>query len=90
MNLKAYSVRDKKGGFYGTPFFTRSHGEAERAFANLTDDPKSQVHKYPEDFSLHYIGQFNDQEGTFDSEVTPQFIADATPKTAVGPNPSLL
>nr|QJB20112.1 MAG: nonstructural protein [Microvirus sp.] len=77
MNLKIYSIRDSKGEIYNTPFFQKSHGEAERNFRELTRDDKSMICKYPEDFDLYYLGTYDDQNGTISSLDSPQHIAKA-------------
>lgn len=77
MLLKAYSVRDSKAGVYNTPFFQRTHGEAERMFHNLVKDPNSTVCKYPDDFDLFHVGEYDDQKGVLLSLDTPQHIQKA-------------
>lgn len=77
MQLKIYSIRDSKGSVYNQPFFKRTHGEAERDFTELTKDEKSFVNKYPDDYDLYYVGDFDDQEGIITSLQTPQHIIKA-------------
>ena len=64
MILKAFSVVDSKPGVFSPPFFLQSTGLAIRQFTDLANDEKTTVSRYPEDFSLHEIGQFDDQSGT--------------------------
>lgn len=77
MLLKVYTIRDSKAEVYNTPFFQKTHGEAERSFNQLLRDEKSMVNKYPEDYDLYFIGNWDDQEGTFTPCDTPQHIAKA-------------
>lgn len=77
MILKVYSIRDQKGEIFNTPFFKKTHGEAERDFRSLVGDEKSFVNKYPEDFDLYYLGQYDDNTGKFDPIDTPQHIVKA-------------
>jgi len=77
MRLKAFTIRDSKGEVFNTPFFQKTHGEAERSFMELTRDPKSMVSKYPDDFDLYYIGEYDDQTGVVKSLETPQHLAKA-------------
>jgi len=72
MVLKAYSIRDQKGEIFHTPFFKHTHGEAERDFKTLVNDGKSGINKYPEDYDLYYIGEYNDNTGRFEPLDTPQ------------------
>lgn len=71
MLLKSYSVYDSKVAAFMQPFFMQAHGAALRAFADLVNDPKTQICKYPEDFTLFYHGDFDDQSGLFRSEPAP-------------------
>lgn len=77
MVLKMYSIRDQKAGVYNTPFFQRTHGEAERTFRDLINDPKSMVYKYPEDYDLYYHGEYDDIAGMISALDTPQHIVKA-------------
>lgn len=77
MNLKMYSIRDSKGEVYNTPFFQKTHGEAERSFRQLASDEKSLVWKYPDDFDLYFIGEWCDQTGVLTPLQTPQHILKA-------------
>lgn len=77
MLLKVFSIRDQKAGVFNTPFFQKSVGEAERNFRELIKDDKSLVSKYPEDFDLYEIGDYDDEKGLVISLDTPHHIAKA-------------
>lgn len=62
-NKQVFVIRDAKVGFYGPPMVLRSTGEAIRVFTDACRDPKSQISKYPEDFSLHSIGEYDEIKG---------------------------
>lgn len=72
MLMKAYTIRDSKAETYGLPFFQATHGMAERSFRELVNDPQSKVNKFPEDFDLYYIGEYDDQTGKFEALETPE------------------
>lgn len=78
MQLKIFTIRDTKGEVYNTPFFQKSHGEAERNFRECTKDEKSMIHKYPDDFDLYFIGTYDDQTGLVSSLDTPQHVLKAS------------
>lgn len=63
MQLKVYSIRDRKTEVYNTPFFQKSHGEAERSFTSMSMDTKSTINMYPEDYDLYYIGEYDTDKG---------------------------
>lgn len=75
MQKKIYSIRDSKGELYNQPFFLNTHGEAERTFRSLANDPKSMVGMYPEDYDLFHIGEFDDSTGVLTPLPTPTHIA---------------
>lgn len=77
MVLKAFTIRDAKGEVFHPPFFKRHHGEAERDFTALVRDPKSQMHQFPEDYDLYFVGEYDDQTGVFKSLETPQHMMKA-------------
>lgn len=77
MIRKLFTIKDSKAEIYNFPFPALTHGEAERNFKTLVDDPKTQISKYPEDFDLYYVGDFDDVEGKFSLLPTPQHIQKA-------------
>lgn len=77
MVLKMYSMRDMKGEIFHPPFFKKTHGEAERDFKTLVNDDKSMVNKYPEDYDLYYVGEYDDQRGIVVPLDTPQHVTKA-------------
>lgn len=84
MTLNAYAILDSKVGAYSRPYFARSHGEALRALMNTVSDPNTDLHKWPEDYTLCHIGYYNEDTGRLESGVAPEPIAKALdfhPKT---------
>jgi len=77
MKLKIYSIRDAKTEVFNTPFYQKTHGEAERNFARTVGDDKTTIHAYPEDFDLYYLGEYDDNEGKHTALDTPQHVAKA-------------
>lgn len=77
MLLKAFSIRDAKAEIYNPPFFKKTMGEAERDFHQLCKDDKSMPAKYPEDYDLYHVGQYDDNNGKFEPLATPQHIVKA-------------
>lgn len=61
--MKIYSVYDSKVEAYLRPFFCRSKGEALRSFIDAVSDAQSPFFKYPGDFTLFEIGEFDDLSG---------------------------
>lgn len=64
---KMFSIHDQKGEIFHPPFFKNTPGEAERDFRTAVKDPSSNLNKYPEDFNLYYVGDYDTQTG----KITP-------------------
>jgi len=77
MQLKIFSIRDQKSEVFNQPFLKKTHGEAERDFRSVVNDDKSTINKYPEDFDLYYIGDYDDNSGKLMPLDTPQHVIKA-------------
>ena len=58
---KLFTVYDCKTETYLRPFTMLTKGEAIRGFAETANDPQSQICKYPADFTLFELGEYDDQ-----------------------------
>lgn len=56
------------------PFLQKTHTEAERTCMEAKKDQRSLISKYPEDFSLYYLGEFDDKTGKHKVLDTPQHV----------------
>lgn len=63
MNLGIYSIKDIKCDAFMPLFVMQNDIQAMRAFYQTTEDPTTQLNKYPEDFVLFKIGNFDDKTG---------------------------
>lgn len=63
MFLKAYCLLDQKTGIYSQPFFFVHNGLALRAATEMGYDQNTQVGRYPYDFRLVRVGEFDDSVG---------------------------
>lgn len=63
MILKAYSFLDTKVGIHSAPFFMQHDQLAIRAAIGVGLDPATQVGRFPTDFVLLQIGEFDDNIG---------------------------
>jgi len=68
MKLNIYSIFDSASGLYSRPFFTQSDAEAMRSFEDIATDAEHPIGKHPEDYSLHRIGIFDDNNGKLQNE----------------------
>lgn len=67
MRLELYSVHDSKVGAYMPVFSARSKGEALRSFQSACSDEKHQFNAHRGDYSLWFIGAFDDSTGDIES-----------------------
>ena len=77
MIYMVFSIYDEKAEVFNTPFFQRAEPEAIRAFADLAVDPNTLIGRHPADFSLYYIGEYNDHTSELGHQV-PRFVMKAT------------
>lgn len=63
MRLKVFCCYDSKAEAYMQPFFMNSRGEAIRSWIDVVNDGKSAISRYPTDFTLFEIGEFDDSTG---------------------------
>jgi len=77
VKLQAYSVRDSKAEIFNVPFYGNTHGEAERSFMQVTNDPASNISKFPEDYDLYHIGTYDQTTGILQPLATPQHMLKA-------------
>lgn len=71
--LKMFTVYDSKVEAYMKPFFMRSTGEAIRDFTDAVNasDANSVLSKYPSDYTLFELGDFDENTAVFVPKLTP-------------------
>lgn len=67
MTFKAYTIWDSKAEAFCQPFFFPTKGAAIRAFQTTATDNKTQMNKYPGDYTLFEVGEFNDSTGVYEN-----------------------
>ncbi len=60
MKQKMFTVLDTKAMAYLPPFFLPNEAVAKRVFGDMATDQTHQFGKHPEDFSMYYLGEFED------------------------------
>lgn len=71
MKFKICSVWDSKVEAYLPPLFFKSRGDFLRSFAEAANDLKSNIGKYPGDFTAFEVGTWDDSNSSFDLYKTP-------------------
>lgn len=61
--IKVFTVYDSKAELYMTPFFMHNDKSAQRTFGDAANDPSHMFNKYPTDYALFELGEFDDDTG---------------------------
>lgn len=77
MKQHIYSVRDSKAELFNVPFYSNTHAEAERSFRTAVNDSKTTLNRFPEDFDLWYLGEYDTITGQIKALQTPQHMLKA-------------
>lgn len=77
MRVKVYSIYDCKTEAYLQPIYAQSKGAVIRSFSEAVNDPKTNFAKYPEDFTLFELGDWDDLNAEFILHKTPISIGKA-------------
>lgn len=70
--LRLYSIYDSKAEQFSPPQVYHNDMLALRAFEGIVNDDKMLIKKYPEDFSLHYVGNLGDSDGRYFVETSDE------------------
>lgn len=71
MVLKMFTIYDSKLKAYMPPLYYRNSGEALRAVTMSLEKSDHPFAKFPGDYTLFEIGQFDDETGAIDQLSTP-------------------
>lgn len=63
--MKIYTIYDSKSETYSYPYQARATGEALRIFTTIANDDQHPIGKYPADYTLFQIGEFDDQKADY-------------------------
>lgn len=75
--MRVFATFDVKAASYGRPMFLSTAGLATRMFVEACADPKSELAKYPADYSLFEIGSYDPATGVLEG-MTPKVIMTAS------------
>lgn len=69
MKMSIYSLKDRKGSF-ANPYIMQNTEQAIRDVKTAVNENKGNIlNKYPEDFELYKIGEFDTETGAITSKV---------------------
>lgn len=61
--LEVHAVYDKKMGIHLSPFFVKHVVEAIRSMSTIARDKNTSIGRFPEDYELRHVGNFNEETG---------------------------
>lgn len=73
--MMIFCVYDRAAKYYGLPMFLRTKGEALRSFMDEANRHGSVIATHPEDFTLFYLGQYDEQIASFGILQLPEPMA---------------
>ena len=65
MKLKLYVLEDLESGLFHQPVFTRDEVQLNRGLLQARNNPESELNAQPDQFMIHYLGEFDDETGVF-------------------------
>lgn len=74
MKMLGFSVFDSAVGSYSPPFWVRAGGLAIRDFRLEMANKDSRLSKSPGDYSLFFLGEFDDESGSFSILEAPKRV----------------
>lgn len=69
--MKVFALYDKATAVYGPPMFFQTAGLALRAVGDEVNRQAqdNNLYNHPADFSLHYLAEYDDVNGTFTEQL---------------------
>lgn len=75
--MRIFSIRDLKSGHFNQPAFDKDSFTALRSFETLINESDSLIKRYPNDFALYELAEFNALTGEITSHNPPRELATA-------------
>lgn len=66
MIQRVFTIYDSKSEAYLQPFFMLTDGQARRAIEDCVNDPGHQFGRHPEDYTLFFLGTWDDSTCAWD------------------------
>lgn len=74
MILKVFAVYDEKAEIFAQPFFMANKGTALRAMSNVFAKPEHEFTKFPQDYTIYELGEYDDSNGRMLPYDKPQHV----------------
>lgn len=76
--MKIFSIHDSKAEAYLPPIYFKTAAEAIRAFSTACEDSNSNFYKYPHDFTLVELGEFDEPTASIATHNIPRILSNAS------------
>lgn len=74
MTKKLYVIRDEKSGLFDPPVLFHNRGDAMRGFSTVFQNSNSMMSRFPNDYVIYEIGEFDDTTGKITSLDLPELV----------------
>lgn len=75
--MKLFAVRDVKADAFGAPVSLQTRGLALRGFRDVCARGESDMARYPSDYMLYELGEYEPNTGRLVGHPVPVFVASA-------------
>lgn len=72
--MELFALKDVKAGTFGNPLSFVNRGVALRSLGEAASSPESALNKFPHDFQLFALGEFDQFSGKLTLLDTPDFV----------------
>lgn len=81
--MRLYSLFDRCHGQHGAPYQAPNDALAVRLFEEAAMDSASLFSKFPDDFTIFYVGDFDENTAQFQPANPPVYVQRGVPKDLV-------
>lgn len=75
--MKLFAIKDHKSGIFLQPNFQKSIPDALRSWEIISNEGDSMVSRFPNDFRLYHLGDFDEQTGEISILAHPSDLGSA-------------
>lgn len=72
--MNVFSVFDVKTRLFSNPFYARTIDAAARDFTQAVNDPAAMADKFPRDYELFHLGEFDQDTGRLFGSDIPTLV----------------
>ena len=77
MKLQMFAIYDSAAHAYMQPIFSHNEELAVRSWSDAVNQPDTMFFKFPDDYTLHHLGEWDDGTGEFHPLAVPKRIVSA-------------